>query len=537
MRTWSRRSVVKAGLIGTGGVLLAPLANMTGPAVAQASLPSRLVRRFGIGGGAGQVGTILGAGLKPLGPESLRVDDSGGFVLTDTINRRVHRWSEGGALMTIATPAGARPVDVLDVGDRSWILDSFRDRAVLARGKAVLNEFPVSTIVVGKTTRLSSATATSVEAQIAEFGTIPLVSDLTAVAAKHDGADRSIPATMRTSAEEQPVRMEFSARPGDRSRQATLVTPGQPSLAIKATGRLLNARYLGTDRHGRRYILVQEELAPLTATATVWRASGAHWDATAEMPLEGLVFVPSNALALAPDGRVFALNVGRSAIDVLELAFVPRPVAIARIEARAALLQSGFAFAAVPPPAPGTFSASRAEAINHGDAYYSTSWWCNQSNYATCSGTCRPGFMTAADQWYYQVPYQWGGWVTINQFITDMNNNKTAGDVCVGPIAGCASGVDCSGYLQQCWGLSSTRYIDTGLVDNFCTQITDWYALQPGDAIDLYNQHIAMNHYNVSGGCYVYEAVGDDGRVLYHYYDFAAKAAQGFKPYRCNILS
>lgn len=538
----SRRSVIKAGLAtsaAAAAMVFIPGAMQS--VLASGRLPTRLVRTFARGGRSNQVGLRSGVQIKPAGPQSLRVNSDGTFVLTDTINGRIHRWKDQGAVATTAVPPFVGPYDALDVGGRTWILDRFGDRVILAAGSSVISEFRVPSRLQGKITRLAAATLTAVEAHVADYATVQLVASGVGVAADHDASEKEFTRAMRQRADEEYVRVELAASPGDRGQIATVVRPHRSSLKVTSVGRLYNAWYLGTDAADNTYVVVDQELAGGRPSKTVWRASGDEWDAIAELPLDGTIHVPRNPIALAPDGRVFGTYVTENAVEIHELLFVKFSLAQAQFASRSpSWLGAPSAMAAtVAPPERGLQTLTRNQAIALADAYNNTQWWCNSANWnGNSAARGKPAFLTTYDVYYDEIPYKWGGWQTISGFLTDMNNNLDAGDVTTGATLSDASGVDCSGFIQRCWDLNSWKHADFHLIGpEYCTQLSDWYAQQPGDVMDKYDVHIAMNYFNVVGGAYVYQAVGDDGRVRLDYYDFNSYAAAGYLPFRCNILA
>lgn len=173
--------------------------------------------------------------------------------------------------------------------------------------------------------------------------------------------------------------------------------------------------------------------------------------------------------------------------------------------------------------------ADRTSALLTAQGYYMHDWVCNSYNYATCGGSTRPGYITAPNNTYHEVPYQWGGYRSVSQFDGDMSANKTAGDVNTSHSwQSCASGVDCSGFIQNCWGQTSQKYDDSDFI-TFCSEAPSEYELWEADMWRLpgtedHGAHVRLHRgydYNYTGA-YVYESsTSYGGRVWAAYYGWS----------------
>jgi len=105
------------------------------------------------------------------------------------------------------------------------------------------------------------------------------------------------------------------------------------------------------------------------------------------------------------------------------------------------------------------------------DSYKNLVWTSNSSNdwnNVNCGGKIvnTPDWVSVGGN--TSMPYCWGGNSTISMFNSGLSLNKSAGDDITTPGYGaepnCSVGVDCSGFLSRCFGLSfhySTSNIDT----------------------------------------------------------------------------
>ena len=100
-------------------------------------------------------------------------------------------------------------------------------------------------------------------------------------------------------------------------------------------------------------------------------------------------------------------------------------------------------------------------------------------------------------QWNEGMPYQWGGFATPEQFDREIAQGFAAGDVYTAEkrrlldaaVSRHATGIDCSGFISRCWGLS--RSYSTRELQGICETIS-WEALQPGDVLNTWNAHVML---------------------------------------------
>jgi hypothetical protein len=324
-------------------------------------------------------------------------------------------------------------------------------------------------------------------------------------------------------------------------RDATLEIVGAGGvvrrLPIQVENGVGSVQPLGVDTQGQIYVLVTEMLPgqDVRVDRTVRRyTSDGMLVAVARVPVIGRYMAPERDVILGPDGQVYALLVLSDHALVIRLGFVDQLPSLANhpTSSLAAALASLSVPQALAAPQPSNELAAivrmadRNSALSTASAFYNHTWWCNASNYNTCSGSIRPAYITTPNATYYEIPYQWGGYRSLSQFDGDMSANKTAGDMNTNAWKSCASGVDCSGFVQNCWGQMSQKYNDTHLKDYFCTGSVSSVDLLAADMWRLAGQHVRLHHYyGFQGsdltGAYVYESADASGqRVWYRFYDW-----------------
>ena len=155
--------------------------------------------------------------------------------------------------------------------------------------------------------------------------------------------------------------------------------------------------------------------------------------------------------------------------------------------------------------------------IVNADAYASHSWYCSWENTQYCNTNNCPVSGSAFDIGYQTgVAYKWGGFDTIANFDSKLSQDYTAGDVTgTTCVADCATGVDCSGFVSRCWGLT-TKY-STSTLPNISIAIPQ-SSLQEGDILNYPGSHVVLFDYLTgSGSPVIYEAVyGSPHKVYYH---------------------
>jgi hypothetical protein len=95
------------------------------------------------------------------------------------------------------------------------------------------------------------------------------------------------------------------------------------------------------------------------------------------------------------------------------------------------------------------------------------------------------------------VPYQWGGFSSLEEFDAGVKAGLAAGDVYTSAkrkmlddaVSKHAVGVDCSGFISRCWKLP--RSYSTRELPFLCQKI-EWADLEPGDIVNTHNAHVLL---------------------------------------------
>lgn len=162
---------------------------------------------------------------------------------------------------------------------------------------------------------------------------------------------------------------------------------------------------------------------------------------------------------------------------------------------------------------------SRDSALAKGNTYTVHSWIAAASNLTNGRIQDPDGIEIESPGWIHvgsniKIPYKWGGFWTLAGFDNGLLNGKYAGDIATSGVSQHCVGVDCSGFVSQCWNLPyqfSTRMMD----DWITIAYNSWSELLPADAIHKVG-HVRMYvSTNTNGSLLTVESAGADWRVSY----------------------
>lgn len=167
------------------------------------------------------------------------------------------------------------------------------------------------------------------------------------------------------------------------------------------------------------------------------------------------------------------------------------------------------------------------DALDTGDEYEQQVWNCSAVNLTNGVIIDPYGYPVRTPSWVQvgtnqKVPYKWGGFEDLEQFLYGIDIGKYAGDNYTSKSSGTPSavGVDCSGFVSRCWNLPfhySTRMMDDALAQPYAT----WQEAEPGDAVHKPGHVRLFVQHNGNGSLMVVEASGRDWRVSYRNYFYS----------------
>lgn len=501
----------------------------------------KVIATFARGSGPNQLGiTDAAPDAPPTGPSGL-VDATGdGVLILDAVNARIIRVAVNGNLETAAVlDANTMAQDIVRRGGGVWVL---RDQP-----EYVGNDTGSGKLVGSGTTESSggSNVAGMFEANgaVLTSGNSVLESSGTAsgTGAWMQGASATGSAVEYRVVHADGGRVNVEVRQGMPQRTVML------RLALSST-QLGTLGFLGSDNAGRLFLRV-EQAAALTGAGRVkvwvlrYQPDG-RFDGGYDVPDDTLQLVPNRYLAVTGTGSVYFMESRRQDTRIWLLASLSASTLQKRL-ARADASPAPVPVAAgTTESAPAATGLTRAQILATAESYRTLAWTLQDSNYRADSvSACEPA---AGKRWkrpaYLQdqqgkritgVPYNWGGYMSIQQFLARLAGNAPAGNVCTCRTAfNCvdarAAGVDCSGFVSQTWGIGHNTTV--GLM-NIGKRLTSYKELKPGDALDAPNSHVRLfvaNSVSGNGAVRAYEASTSCGKVCVR--DFTTKQLEGYRP-------
>ncbi len=166
-------------------------------------------------------------------------------------------------------------------------------------------------------------------------------------------------------------------------------------------------------------------------------------------------------------------------------------------------------------------STSRTNAIRIGESYALYKYYCSAKNLSPSDVKGPDGDIVRTPSWLIpgenaRVPYMWGGFSSLTQFKSGLQNGKYAGDINTAGVSGYSVGVDCSGFVSRCWQLS--YHSSTSDMPSITTQYASWDDLKPGDAIHKVGHVRLFVEKTSNGALRVVEASARDWDVSYWTY-------------------
>jgi hypothetical protein len=164
-------------------------------------------------------------------------------------------------------------------------------------------------------------------------------------------------------------------------------------------------------------------------------------------------------------------------------------------------------------------TTTRAAIVARAETLANHTWVCRVPNLrASCSRRYLSDWK--ADEHVTGIPYRWGGTDGPAEFDRKLGQGQAAGAHSRYGVLGCAAGIDCSGFVSYCWGLSSTghAYSTSNLRVIAGKPKYNWFTdMKPGDALNKPGSHVVLfTGYNRDGTINVCEASGSKARVVCH---------------------
>ncbi|MDQ2912255.1 MAG: hypothetical protein M3T56_03260 [Chloroflexota bacterium] len=468
------------------------------------------IAAFAAGSGGQELGLRTSAGMVPDGSNALAARRDGSIAVLDTLNRRIAIVRGSSITQLIPLDKAVYPRDILESNGNLFVLDAAGDQIL-----EVVGSYVRSHPLPPESRRSASGLAVG-----PNNNRVAVLEEDAYSYGLDDGRGS------RDSAFPDPdgrARVAYSSN--SILRHAAHVEFGSTRANLHTTGPLGSAVPVGRDDGGKLYVVMTELMnvanGGIGVDLTVHRfAPNGSPAGVARVPVRGRTTNPTRAVTIAPNGDAFALFTEQATTRIVALEWTRTLAALPSVF-RLPELGAAAAVQAIP----GCRSNCTNIAYNN---YYNYPWWCTWANIATshggtntCGGTF-PAYITAQGQ-YWQFPYSYGGWADNSGFQSSMSAGLQAGNTDAVTLS-CTDGVDCSGFIGRCWGITGTRYADWQLNDNFCTNRADIVPGNPppwmnaGDMYDLRGSHCRMHdiYASLSTGPYVYEAAAANGDKVWN---------------------
>ena len=133
-------------------------------------------------------------------------------------------------------------------------------------------------------------------------------------------------------------------------------------------------------------------------------------------------------------------------------------------------------------------AVERDEMLANAPLYEDHVWSCEEVNHwgTDCPASYESDFCPGT---YTGLPYDWGGWVTFDEFDEDLAAGQGAGSHSSDGVLACSTGVDCSGYVSILWE-TPWKY-GTSTLPQISDEI-DARDMWPGDVYNDSGSHVIM---------------------------------------------
>jgi hypothetical protein len=151
-----------------------------------------------------------------------------------------------------------------------------------------------------------------------------------------------------------------------------------------------------------------------------------------------------------------------------------------------------------------TLAITRDEVIANAERYATHKW-------KVLRGNANPTFNRfKTGQTVIGLPYNWGGFDTIEEFDEKLKKGHVAGKAFSKKVNGKAvygkfAGIDCSGFVTRVWGITKKKY-GTSTLSGISRKIR-WSELKPGDILNDAGSHVRLfHHFTKDNRVKVYES-------------------------------
>lgn len=503
----------------------------------------RIVSTLPRGNELGQVGIDLD-GSPPRGPEALAIGPDGTINVLDTWNGRVIVLDGNGTVRSEIPFSGVHGLDVgFTEAGGMLILGVYEVLEVDREGTAV-RHVPLNREIAPSITGLAVTQGNDIALETEGANRLLVTERAAPVSPSAQASERyRVSGLAARGADLQFTTRYSSTAPSSRPAVIEAVAPSGAvqSLPVQVQNGVGHAKVLGVDVHGSIYVLVTElfpgPTVQIDLTVRRYAADGTP-NGMARVPVAGQMALARHNTAVDREGRVFSLVTLADQVQVVELTFADQ---LAPSYSGSTLLRLKLAASLNSLQARVAEAANRTTANQMANDYVWATWIATSANLGACPGATLPTWIGGPGE-KTSIPYQHGGSSSITGFRNGVGATppNKPGDINTSPghdYQFCARGVDCSGYIQVCWGLPADdpwqKKDDTMLKDGYCTGQVDWDDMYVADMWRLPGSHVRLHKgYDIPHtGAYVYESTtANGGRVWSTFYNWSQ--LYGYEPWR-----
>ncbi len=153
-------------------------------------------------------------------------------------------------------------------------------------------------------------------------------------------------------------------------------------------------------------------------------------------------------------------------------------------------------------------ATTRETSLVHARSFANYPWHVSSNNLKASCSAAYDSLYSVGD--YVGLPYDWGGYMSLAEFSTQIAQGYGAGSQSSDGVLACTAGLDCSGFVSQCWEVG---HFATATLAQTSTAI-DVSAMLPADVFNMAGYHVALfARLLASGEPLLYEAIGYNVRV------------------------
>lgn len=172
------------------------------------------------------------------------------------------------------------------------------------------------------------------------------------------------------------------------------------------------------------------------------------------------------------------------------------------------------------------FAVPREQALDNASQYGTHVWTSTSANEtASCSSDYESDYAPGT---YVGLPYDWGGYMTLEEFDAEIADGYGAGSHSWHGVLECTAGVDCSGFVSMVW---ETGHYSTSTIPGVATAI-EWDAIERADVVNDAGSHVVLfTHISQDGWPVFWEASGSASKVRLNSQS-GWSYLDGYQPYR-----